>query len=379
MKMLYIKHRSGRIMNNFAMSAILAAKELGIDFTIANNMSMAEPGHFEKICEQYGIKMIHIDFDRNPLGKSNLKAGKQLLELMEKEKYDIVHCNTPSGGIVGRICAAKAKIPRVIYMAHGFHFWKGAPLKNWLLYYPAERLLAHFTDRLITINREDYACAQRFHYKKGGRAEYVPGVGIDPKKFERDEEVRSDTRKSLGIKEGETVLLSVGEVNSNKNHKVVIEALAQLGRKDIRYVICGMGPLMNECQQLARSMGLEKQVMFAGYRMDINRFYQAADIFIVSSFREGLPVAPMEAISAGLPCVASSIRGNVDLFEGSQLMFDPKDASSLCKALKNALDENVIREEIAKNNLMLQRFSREEAVKAMKNIYIDIMNEVASE
>ena len=136
MKMLYIKHRSGKIMNNFAMSAILAAKELGIDFTIANNMSMADKENFARVCEQYDIKMVHIDFDRNPLGKSNLLARKQLLALMEKENYDIVHCNTPSGGVVGRLCAAQEKIPKVIYMAHGFHFWKGAPLKNWLFYYP---------------------------------------------------------------------------------------------------------------------------------------------------------------------------------------------------------------------------------------------------
>ena len=378
MKMLYIKHRSGKIMNNFAISAILAAKELGIDFTLANNMSMAEPGHFEKVCEQYGIKMIHIDFDRNPLGKSNLLARKQLLELMEKEKYDIVHCNTPSGGMVGRIAAAQMKIPKVIYMAHGFHFWKGAPLKNWLLYYPVERILAHLTDRLITINHEDYACAQRFHYKKGGRAEYVPGVGIVTKRFERDEKIRAEMRNTLGIKDNETVLLSVGEINPNKNHKIVIEALAKLGRKDIRYVSCGIGALMEENQQLAKSLGIEDQVMFVGYRTDIDKFYQAADIFVVSSFREGLPVAPMEAMSAGLPCVASRIRGNVDLFDGGQLMFDPRDVDSLCKALNNAMDESIIADELARNIQTLQRFSMEEAVKAMKKIYVDVMSEISS-
>lgn len=378
MKMLYIKHRSGKIMNNFAISAILAAKELGIDFTIANNMSMAEPGHFEKICEQYGIKMIHIDFDRNPLGKSNLLARKQLLKLMEKEKYDIVHCNTPSGGMFGRIAAAQMKIPKVIYMAHGFHFWKGAPLKNWLLYYPVERIVAHLTDRLITINHEDYACAKRFHYKKGGRAEYVPGVGIVTKRFERDEKVRSEMRNTIGIKDNETVLLSVGEINPNKNHKIVIDALAKLGRKDIRYVVCGIGALMEENQRLAKSLGIEEQVMFVGYRTDIDKFYQAADIFVVSSFREGLPVAPMEAMSAGLPCVASRIRGNVDLFEGGQLMFNPRDVDSLCTALSNAMDKDIVANELARNKQTLQRFSMEEAVKAMKRIYIDVMSEISS-
>lgn len=114
-------------MNNFAISAILAARELGFDFTIANNMSLAEPGHFEQVCAQYGIKMVDIPFSRNPLSPDNIKAGKQLLALMQKERYDIVHCNTPSGGMVGRICAKLAKVPVIIYQAHGYHFWKGAP------------------------------------------------------------------------------------------------------------------------------------------------------------------------------------------------------------------------------------------------------------
>lgn len=376
MKMLYIKHLSNKTMNSFAVSAILATKELGIDFTMASNMSMADQEHFAQMSEQYGIKMVHVDFDRNPLGKSNLLARKQLLELMAKEKYDIVHCNTPSGGMVGRIAAAQAKIPKVIYMAHGFHFWKGAPLKNWLLYYPAERILARFTDRLITINEEDYACAQRFHYKKGGCAIYVPGVGISTKKFEPNAEVRAKTRKALGIKEEETVLLSVGEINWNKNHKVVLEALAKVGRKDIRYVICGIGPLMEKHQHLAETLGIKDQVIFAGYRADIEKFYQSADIFVISSFREGLSVALMEAMSAGLPCIASRIRGNVELLSNSQLLFEPQDVEGLCSALMKVNDKNVAAEEVRKNYQTLPRFSMEEAVKAMKLVYTDIINEL---
>ncbi|NMA18601.1 MAG: glycosyltransferase family 4 protein [Clostridiaceae bacterium] len=378
MKMLYIKHRSGKVMNNFAISAILAAKELGIDFTIANNMSMADKEHFVQVCKRYEIQMVHIDFDRNPLGKSNFLARKQLLDLMAKEKYDIVHCNTPSGGVVGRIAAAQAKIPKVIYMAHGFHFWKGAPLKNWLFYYPVERILARLTDRLITINREDYACAQRFHYKRGGSAAYVPGVGIVTKRFESNAEERTKMRKALGIKEEEIVLLSVGEINQNKNHKVVIKALAQIGRKDIRYVICGIGSLMEANQQLAESLGLRNQVMFAGYRTDIDKFYQAADVFVISSFREGLPVALLEAMSAGLPCVASRIRGNVDLLSDSRLLFEPRDVNGLCNALMEGIDKNIAEKEVKRNYQTLPRFSMEEAVKAIKQIYTDMINELST-
>lgn len=373
MKMLYIKHRSGKRMNNFALSAILAAKELGIDFTIANNMSMAEPGHFEQVCEQYGIKMVHIDFDRNPLSLHNIKAGKQLLALMEREKYDIVHCNTPSGGLVGRICAAKAKVPKVIYMAHGFHFWKGAPLKNWLCYYPVERFLAHFTDRLITINQEDYSLAQKFHYKKGGRAVYVPGVGIVTTKFTRNESIRTEERRALGIKAHETVLLSVGEVNCNKNHGAVIKALAMLGRKDIRYIICGVGDLMEKHRALAASYGLQEQVLFAGYQADIAKFYQAADIFVIPSLREGLPVSTMEAMAADLPCVASRIRGNADLLSQSQLLFEPGNVDDLVRALNMAMDKDIAEAEVSRNQHTLRRFEMSEAIDAMKNVYMKVM------
>lgn len=379
MKMLYIKHRSGKIMNNFAMSAILAAKELGIDFTIANNMSMADKEHFERFCEQYGIKMVHIDFDRNPLGKSNLLARKQLLELMRKEKYDIVHCNTPSGGVIGRICAAQEKIPKVIYMAHGFHFWNGAPLKNWILYYPVERILAHLTDRLITINQEDYARAQHFHYRKGGHAEYVPGVGIVKKRFERNDAVRAEARAEFGIKDYEKVLLSVGEINKNKNQRIVIEALAKLNRKDIKYIVCGTGGLLESYRSLVASYGLQDQVIFAGYRTDIDRFYQLADAFVISSFREGLPVSLMEAMSAGIPCIASRIRGNVDLMSESQLLFDPRDVTSLCESIAKMEDKGISELETTRNTQTLKRFSMEEAVKAMKKIYMDMIDELLSD
>ena len=339
-------------------------------------MSMADKEHFAKVCEHYGIKMLHIDFDRNPLGISNFQARKQLLELMKKEHYDIVHCNTPTGGVVGRICAAEAKIPKVLYMAHGFHFYKGAPLKNWLFYYPVERFLAHFSDRIITINQEDYQAAQKFHYKKGGHAEYVPGVGIDSNRFEKNEEIRKEIRDSLGIKAEETVLLSVGEVNENKNHKVVIEALAKLGRKDIRYVICGVGPLMQSNRELAEKLGVGDQVIFAGYRTDVPKFYQAADLFVIASFREGLPVAPMEAMSAGIPCIASKIRGNVDLFSESNLLFYPSDSDSLCAALRKTDSKALMSEEVARNNETLKRYSMEEAVAAMKRIYVDVISEL---
>jgi len=315
-KYLYITHLSGKRVSRIWLSALIAAKELGFQVHLACNMREIEYEGWNEDCKKYDLLTHHIDFDRNPFGVSNLNAYKQLMKLIQAEKFDIVHCNTPIGGVLGRICCHFSKTSRVIYQAHGFHFWKGAPLVNWLLYFPVEWFLAHFTDVLITINKEDYARAQKFAAKK---VCYVPGVGIDTKKFAVDPEIknlkRANIRAELGIPADATVLLSVGEVNENKNHRVVIEALSKLENTNVHYVICGCGPLEESHKLLAKELGLEKRVHLTGFRSDVADFYQAADIFVFPSLREGLSVALMEAMGSEIPVVCSAIRGNVDLVD----------------------------------------------------------------
>lgn len=323
----------------------------------------------------WNCAVYQIDTSRSPFNKGNINAIRQIKRLVEKEKYDIVHCHTPVAAMCTRLACKnlRKKGTKVIYTAHGFHFYKGAPLKNWLIYYPVERFLTRYTDCQITINHEDYARAQRLYQKKGGRVVYVPGVGFAAEKFVCNAIIRAEMRAELGIQDNEIMLLSVGEINQNKNHKTVIEALSKSGRKDIRYVVCGIGPLLDSHRQLIHELGLEDQVMFVGYRTDVEKFYQAADLFVIPSFREGLPVAPMEAMAAGLPCLASRIRGNVDLFAESQLMFDPHDVGSLCRALVKATDPNIARQEIDRNRKTLQCFSTEEVIREMKRIYENVI------
>ena len=373
MKMLYIKHRSGKFMNNFALSAILAAKELGIDFTIANNMSMADQEHFSQVCSQYGIRMVHIDFDRNPLGKDNITAGKQLLELMNRERYDVVHCNTPSGGVVGRICAARAGIPKVLYMAHGFHFWKGAPLKNWLFYYPVERMLGRLTDRLITINREDYSLAKTFRLKQGGRVEYVPGVGIDISRVQQCPCDSWKKREEIGIRDDVRIYTTVAELIPRKNYQTLIQAFSKM-KNDSVLLICGTGAQEEELKDLVRRLGAEDRIRFMGFRRDVYEILKMSDVFVFPSRQEGLPVALMEAMAAGLPCVASRVRGNIDLLSNSNLLFHANDVNGLRVALEKARDPEIIQKEVTQNTETLRRFSMEAAVLAMKNIYMDFMD-----
>lgn len=250
------------------------------------------------------------------------KAYMQLLRLFEKYAFAWIHCHSPIGGALARMAAGPRGI-RVIYTAHGFHFYRGAPLRSWLLYYPAEKLLAHWTDVLLTVNREDYRLARR--RLKAGAVYHIPGVGIDVERFSVPEQCgqpkRKDARflKEFDLPKDAVVLLSVGELNRGKNHRVVLAALAELAKTpaldagDVYYLICGQGPLRDELLLESDRLGIRRYVRMPGYQEDMAWIYQNADIFVFPSLREGMPVALLEAMAAGLPCVVSDIRGNREL------------------------------------------------------------------
>lgn len=290
-------------------------KEMGWETAVAAHNDFENP---EECVIPHCDTYFNVPFERFPLSPSNATSYRELKKIIDAGDYDIIHCHTPVSAMITRLAAlgARKRGTKVIYTAHGFHFFKGAPLINWLLYFPVEWALARFTDALITINKEDYARAQKFAAK---RVYYVPGVGIDTKKFAVDEETkrakREKIRTELGIPDTATVLLSVGEVNENKNHRVVIEALAKLKATDVHYIICGRGELEESHKALAKQFELEGRVHLTGYRNDVADFYQAAEIFVFPSLREGLPVAVMEAMASGLPVICNDIRGCSDLIE----------------------------------------------------------------
>ncbi len=309
-RFLYVTHLSGRRISRIWLSAFRAAQQEGYEVHLACNAKEADARLWAEDCAGLRIIFHQIDFGRNPFDINNIRAGQQLYALMKDVRFDAVHCNTPVGGVIGRICARLTGTPLVIYQAHGFHFYKGAPLISWLLFYPIERMMAGLTDILITINREDHHRALGFAGKK---VQYVPGVGVDRQVFYPDDADGKRLRRELGISPDEYVLLSVGEMNANKNHQAVIRALAML--RNCRYVICGDGPDREKLTSLAEHMGVSDKVIMTGYREDIVRFCRMADVFVFPSFREGLPLSLMEAMSCGLPSVCSAIRGNTDLVE----------------------------------------------------------------
>ena len=239
-------------------------------------------------------------FPRNPFSLKTFKAYKQIKKIIQENNYDIIHCNSPTASILTRLAARKTKA-KVIYMAHGFHFFKGAPLLNWLLFYPAEKFTSRYTDILVTINNEDYHIAKKhFHAKKTC---YIPGVGLDIKVYDYNHDYAD---------KDEIYLLSVGELIKRKNHEIVIKALANCP-KNIHYHICGEGPLRNELLELAKKLNVN--LTLEGFHQNITEYLNKADIFIFPSLHEGLPKSVMEAMANGLPCIVSNVRGNHDLID----------------------------------------------------------------
>ena len=284
-----------------------------------------------KKIKEFGFKEHIISFSRRPVSVNNLKAYIQICKLIKTEKYDIVHCHTPNASVITRLVCQKYRKKdnlRVFYTAHGFHFFKGAPLLNWLVFYPVEWLCSFFTDTLITINKEDYELAKKHMHAK--RVEYVPGVGIDVDKFKNTVVNKSEKRKELDIPEDAFLLVSVGELNKNKNHEVVIRAIAQIDNDKIHYAIAGVGELKDYLLNLAKELKIDDRVHLLGFRKDVAEIYKAGDVYIHPSFREGLPVSVMEAMASGLPVIAADNRGCRDLCKKNKRYFFKPNDNLMC-------------------------------------------------
>ncbi len=317
-----------------------------------------------------GCKAHHVSFSRSPISKGNLIAYGELKKLVATGAYDVVHTHTPNASALVRLVCRnlRKKGLRVIYTAHGFHFYKGAPLKNWLIYYPVEKLCARMTDTLITMNQEDYALAQKKLAAKD--VVYVPGVGINTDGFESTpEEVRVQKRAELGIPQDAFVLLSVGELNRNKNHETAIRAVSGL---DVYYLIAGRGDLQPHLQAVIDELGCSDRVKLLGYRTDVRELYRAVDLFVFPSFREGLPVSVMEAMASGLPCVASDIRGVRDLVVDGEngLLCNSSDVVAMTKAVSCLAEDVCLREQFAVcAKKRVKAFGHETVGECMMKIY----------
>jgi len=360
MRILYVTTVPGTM--KFFLAHFKVLIEEGHTIELACNCGYNIPDSIHEL----GSVIHNIPFSRSPFSRGNIAAIKELKNLVKANKYDIVHTHTPNASACVRLACRNLRKHglKVFYTAHGFHFYKGAPLKNWLIYYPVEWLLAHWTDKLITINQEDYTLAQKCMHAK--EVLYLPGVGIDLTRFGGSAMDKDRKRKELDIPINATLLISVGELNKNKNHEIVIKAIKDM---DVHYIIVGNGDKREYLQNLIDDEGLTGRVKLLGYRSDVKDLYITSDIFAFPSFREGLSVALMEAMASGLPCVVSRIRGNIDLIdENGGALFDPHSVEECRNAINKVLSNNSVKFD-AYNANKIRQFGNLNVLEEIKNIY----------
>ncbi len=292
---------------NFFKSFVNELIEAGHTVDIATNECNGN-SEVPNCYREWGCRIYEISYARNPLSPQNIKAIREIKAIVEENEYDIVHCHTPVASVCTRVACRNYRKSglRVIYTSHGFHFYKGGSIRNWILYYPIEKICSHWTDAMITINVEDYELAKKHFAIKN--IVKIPGVGINIPKFNVEIDKNAYLQK-LSITESSKIVLSVGEVNTNKNHRLVIRSIAYLKDPSIHYIVAGKGDQIESNIELAKELGIKDQVHFLGYRNDIPELNQIADVFAFPSIREGLGLAAIEALASGTPVVGMDTRG----------------------------------------------------------------------
>ena len=336
-----------------------------VQFLIPHIINLAQNGFSVEIaCSDVGGRMeevrqklngyvekIHIvRLVRSPAASVNLQGYRDMKRIIDGGAYDIIWTNEPEMGDATRLAARRArkKGTKVLYMVHGFHFYKGAPKAYWLTFYPIERMMAAHADVICTVNREDYARAQKM---KTGRVEYIHGIGINTARL-TPKENHGDIRAELGLDRQAFLVLSVGELNKNKNQKTIIEAMAQLNDREIHYILCGKGDQLETLQKQVRELGLEENVHFLGYRNDVVDICSQSDVYVMPSHREGLPVSSLEAMYCGLPLVTSDIRGLVDVVEDgvSGYLCAPDDGAAFAGRIAELKKDPELRKSMGEHN-----------------------------
>lgn len=364
-KVLFVATVDGHILN-FHIPFLKWFKERGYEVHVASNGNSDIPFVKEKH---------NIPFSRSPIKVVNITAYKHLKRIIDANQYKIIHCHTPVGGVLTRIAAraTREKGTKVLYSAHGFHFFKGASIINWLIYYPIEKWMSNYTDCLITTNSEDYnKVINNFHSES---IKHVNGVGIDLNNFKPQTlEMKNKLRKEYGYNEDDFILMFAGELSYRKHQDLLINVIGLLKDKipNVKLLLAGTGDLLEKYQVLVKRLGVEENVCFLGYRNDLGDIMNMIDVAVSSSRQEGLPVNVMMAMAVGLPLIVTDCRGNHDLVTHGKNGYitginDTEEFASLVKRLYGSKD---LIKRFSKNNLdLIKAYSLESIIKQMEIIY----------
>ena len=370
-KVLYVTTVS-RTINAFLIPHINMLLDNGYEVHCA--CSIDKP--VDKELQRRGVKIFEVPFSRNPLGIGNIKAFIKLEELQRINDYDIVHVHTPIAAIYGRLLKLNFPSLRIIYTAHGYHFLKGDSKLGWILYYPIEKIMAKFTDVTININKEDYEITKE--KLKPKKCYLLNGVGLDLDKYKKlsSKEIQ-EKRKEFGLKDKDFVVLMVAEINKNKNHIQLINAMDILKDKypNIKVLCIGDGTLKESLEKQIILRNLQNNIFMLGYRLDVNKLINISDIGILLSRREGLPRNIMEFMACGRKVIATDIRGCRDLIcdETIGILVNVGDYESTAKAIEKYYILNDKSFEVSKE---IRKYDIETINSELLKIYEDVQLDI---
>lgn len=364
MKRAMLLANSASMIDHFNRDNLTVLESLGYSVVVAANFDDGNSSTDEKIATfrkellERKVEILNLPIPRSLRKlKDAFSAIKMLRRYLSKNPCELIHTQTPFGGVVGRLAALpfRKRGTKVIYFVHGFHFFKGAPIKNYIFYYPVERILSKCTDCMISLNREDYQVLKKqFRHP---HTYYVPGIGVDTKNIaEWSIPDKAALLNEFSIPENAPIVLVVAELIPRKNLVTAIDAFAKVTDKSCHLILCGKGELLDALTARAKELDLFERVHFAGYREDIFSFYSLADVFLFTSHQEGLSVAMMQAMAAKLPIVASDIRGNRDLLqpyrdcECKNYLVAPDDVDGFAKKLNELLASPSKRQKLGEQN-----------------------------
>ena len=322
----------------------------------------------------YCDHQFRMSYERNPFSIKTLKGIFELREILKRENYNVIHCHTPTGGVAARVAAIGLRNrPYVMYTAHGFHFFKGSAIINWLVYFPAEWILSCLTDRLIVINKEDYYNAKKYKMRmKDLRILY--GMGVDKEKFTKPvpKEICEALKAEFSIPSDEVIFTYVAEILENKNQEVLIKALKKVRQETGKGILILVGPEHDEgaYKQLAKAEGVSEYIRFTGWRNDVTSFYAITDIYVASSLREGLGLNLVEAQFAGLPVIASKNRGHKEIIKDGKngYLIEPDNVNGFAEKMIVLIENEELRKKICEEGRKsAEKFSMESSLKTIKS------------
>lgn len=378
MKKALIVTAFARFVKSFLTNDILILQSMGYEVHCAANIHHAGAECMDEYFKEMNVVFHQIDFSSSkPISKETYISYREMKKLFNEIQFDVVHCHTPIAGAIARMAGKKQRKQgcKMLYTTHGFYFHKYSSKKTWLIFHTIEDFMSKYTDAMITINHEDYKNAKDMHCKN---VYYIPGVGVDTKKFKDVDIDRKAYRKKIGIRDEELLVLAVGELSHRKNHQIVVKALAEANIPNAVFMICGNAMTSAntkiELEELADKLGVDLRLM--GLRDDIPQICNCADIGVMPSTREGLGLSGIEMLAAGLPVVASRVHGIVDyIVDGEDgYLCAPDDEHAFAQAIIKLKNEEKRKSMANKCISIARKFDKVYSYKKMRDIYEELLS-----